>query len=104
MRVPPAVRFEITRPGIDVVAPRTPGGLAADRRPIWIVGLTSLCGQGAVAGFVVRAVSEQRDHGVDFGRNPGRQLAPPERNVSIDNVARIAKAFAVEPWKLLKDG
>jgi transcriptional regulator with XRE-family HTH domain len=27
-----------------------------------------------------------------------------ERNVSIDNVARIAKAFAVEPWKLLKDG
>jgi transcriptional regulator with XRE-family HTH domain len=27
-----------------------------------------------------------------------------ERNVSIDNVARIAKALAVEPWKLLKDG
>jgi hypothetical protein len=24
--------------------------------------------------------------------------------VSIDNVARIAKALAVEPWKLLKDG
>jgi transcriptional regulator with XRE-family HTH domain len=27
-----------------------------------------------------------------------------ERNVSIDNVARIATALAVEPWKLLKDG
>ncbi|MEA2820195.1 MAG: hypothetical protein QOJ86_2199, partial [Bradyrhizobium sp.] len=27
-----------------------------------------------------------------------------ERNVSIDNVARIARALAVEPWKLLKDG
>jgi hypothetical protein len=27
-----------------------------------------------------------------------------ERNVSIDHVARIAKALAVEPWKLLKDG
>ncbi len=27
-----------------------------------------------------------------------------ERNVSIDNVARIAKGLAVEPWKLLKDG
>ena len=26
-----------------------------------------------------------------------------ERNVSIDNVARIAKALAVEPWKLLRD-
>jgi transcriptional regulator with XRE-family HTH domain len=27
-----------------------------------------------------------------------------ERNVSIDNIARIAKALAVEPWKLFKDG
>ena len=27
-----------------------------------------------------------------------------ERNVSIDNIARIAKALAVEPWMLLKDG
>ena len=26
-----------------------------------------------------------------------------ERNVSIDNVARIAKGLSVEPWKLLKD-
>ena len=26
-----------------------------------------------------------------------------ERNVSIDNIARIAKALEVEPWKLLKD-
>jgi len=26
-----------------------------------------------------------------------------ERNVSIDNVARIAKGLHVEPWKLLKD-
>jgi transcriptional regulator with XRE-family HTH domain len=27
-----------------------------------------------------------------------------ERNVSIDNIARIAKGLAVEPWNLLKDG
>ena len=27
-----------------------------------------------------------------------------ERNVSIDNIARIAEAFDVEPWKLLRDG
>jgi transcriptional regulator with XRE-family HTH domain len=27
-----------------------------------------------------------------------------KRNVSIDNIARIAKARAVEPWELLKDG
>jgi transcriptional regulator with XRE-family HTH domain len=27
-----------------------------------------------------------------------------ERGVSIDIVARIAKAFVVEPWTLLKDG
>jgi len=26
-----------------------------------------------------------------------------ERNISIDNIARIAKALGVEPWKLLKD-
>jgi transcriptional regulator with XRE-family HTH domain len=26
-----------------------------------------------------------------------------ERNVSIDNVARIAKGLGVEPWKLLRD-
>jgi len=26
-----------------------------------------------------------------------------ERNVSIDNVARIAKGLQVEPWKLLRD-
>jgi hypothetical protein len=26
-----------------------------------------------------------------------------ERNVSIDNIARIAKGLHVDPWKLLKD-
>ncbi len=26
-----------------------------------------------------------------------------ERNISIDNIARIAKGLEVEPWKLLKD-
>jgi len=26
-----------------------------------------------------------------------------ERNVSIDNIARIAKGLQVEPWRLLKD-
>jgi hypothetical protein len=27
-----------------------------------------------------------------------------ERNVSIDNIARIAKGLDVEPWRLLKEG
>ena len=27
-----------------------------------------------------------------------------KRNVSIDNIVRISKGLAVEPWKLLKDG
>jgi transcriptional regulator with XRE-family HTH domain len=27
-----------------------------------------------------------------------------KRNVSIDNIARIAKGLCVEPWKLLRDG
>jgi transcriptional regulator with XRE-family HTH domain len=27
-----------------------------------------------------------------------------ERNVSIDNIARIAKGLQIDPWKLLKDG
>lgn len=26
-----------------------------------------------------------------------------ERNVSVDNIARIAKGLGVEPWKLLKE-
>jgi transcriptional regulator with XRE-family HTH domain len=26
-----------------------------------------------------------------------------ERNVSIDNIARIAKGLGVDPWRLLKD-
>jgi len=26
-----------------------------------------------------------------------------ERNVSIDNIARIAKGLKIEPWRLLKD-
>jgi transcriptional regulator with XRE-family HTH domain len=26
-----------------------------------------------------------------------------ERNVSVDNIARIAKGLKVEPWKLLRD-
>jgi transcriptional regulator with XRE-family HTH domain len=26
-----------------------------------------------------------------------------ERNISLDNIARIAKGLKVEPWKLLKD-
>jgi hypothetical protein len=33
----------------------------------------------------------------------GPSLERSERNVSIDNIARIAKGLGVEPWKLLKD-
>jgi transcriptional regulator with XRE-family HTH domain len=42
------------------------------------------------------------DAGID--RTYVSSIERAKRNVSIDNVARIAKALAVEPWTLLKDG
>jgi transcriptional regulator with XRE-family HTH domain len=52
-----------------------------------------------------RGLSQQAlavDAGVD--RTYVSLIERAQRNVSIDNVARIARALAVEPWELLKDG
>jgi len=52
----------------------------------------------------VRGLSQEalaHESGVD--RSYVSSIERAKRNVSIDNVARIAKALAVEPWKLLKD-
>jgi transcriptional regulator with XRE-family HTH domain len=43
-------------------------------------------------------------HESDVDRTYVSSIERAERSVSIDIVARIAKALAVEPWKLLKDG
>ena len=43
-------------------------------------------------------------HESDVDRTYISSIERAQRGVSIDIVARIAKALAVEPWKLLKDG
>ena len=53
----------------------------------------------------LRGLSQEalaHDSGLD--RTYVSSIERAQRNVSIDNIARIAKAPAVEPWKLLKDG
>jgi transcriptional regulator with XRE-family HTH domain len=53
----------------------------------------------------LRGLSQEalaHESGLDRGYVSSIERA--KRNVSIDNIARIAKALAVEPWTLLKDG
>jgi transcriptional regulator with XRE-family HTH domain len=38
-----------------------------------------------------------------IGRTYLSSVERSERNVSIDNIARIAKGLRIEPWKLLRD-
>jgi transcriptional regulator with XRE-family HTH domain len=40
----------------------------------------------------------------DMNRTYLSSVERSERNVSIDNIARIARGLQVDPWKLLKDG
>ena len=54
----------------------------------------------AVHGLSQQALAHES--GVD--RTYVSSIERAERGVSIDIVARIAKALAVEPWSLLKDG
>jgi transcriptional regulator with XRE-family HTH domain len=42
-------------------------------------------------------------HECDINRTYLSGVERSERNISIDNIARIAKGLRVEPWKLLKD-
>lgn len=39
----------------------------------------------------------------DINRTYLSAIERSERNISIDNIARIAKGLKVEPWRLLKD-
>ena len=41
-------------------------------------------------------------HEISLNRTYLSSVERSERNVSIDNIARIAKGLGVEPWKLLK--
>jgi len=41
-------------------------------------------------------------HESDMNRTYLSGVERSERNISIDNIARIARALKVEPWKLLK--
>jgi transcriptional regulator with XRE-family HTH domain len=42
-------------------------------------------------------------HESDINRTYLSAVERSERNVSIDNIGRIARGLRVEPWKLLKD-
>jgi transcriptional regulator with XRE-family HTH domain len=42
-------------------------------------------------------------HECGMGRTYLSGVEPSERNVSIDNIARIAKGLRVDPWKLIRD-
>ncbi len=42
-------------------------------------------------------------HECEINRTYLSSVERSERNVSIDNIARIAKGLQVEPWRLLKD-
>lgn len=42
-------------------------------------------------------------HECDINRTYLSAVERSERNVSIDNIARIARGFKIEAWKLLKD-
>jgi transcriptional regulator with XRE-family HTH domain len=43
-------------------------------------------------------------HECGIGRTYLSSVERSERNVSIDNIARIARGLEVEAWKLLRDG
>ena len=52
----------------------------------------------------VRGLSQEAlAHECDINRTYLSGVERSERNVSIDNIARIAKGLKVEPWRLLKD-
>ncbi len=46
---------------------------------------------------------QSHSHESDMNRTYLSAIERAERNVSIDNIARIAKGLRIEPWKLLKD-
>jgi transcriptional regulator with XRE-family HTH domain len=52
----------------------------------------------------VRGLSQEAlAHDSEVNRTCSSAAERSERNVSIDNIARIAKGLGVEPWKMLKD-
>ena len=53
----------------------------------------------AVRGLTQEALA----HDCGINRTYLSAVERSERNISIDNVARIAKGLKVEPWKLLRD-
>jgi transcriptional regulator with XRE-family HTH domain len=53
----------------------------------------------AVRGLSQEALAQESD----MERTYLSAVERSERNVSIDNIARIAKGLRIEPWKLLKD-
>lgn len=50
-----------------------------------------------------RLSQEALAHETGINRTYLSSVERSERNVSIDNVGRIAKGLGVEPWKLLRD-
>jgi transcriptional regulator with XRE-family HTH domain len=58
----------------------------------------------AVANSVSGMLSQEAlAHESGMGRTYLSGVERSERNVSIENIARIARGLRVEPWKLLRD-
>jgi transcriptional regulator with XRE-family HTH domain len=53
--------------------------------------------------FSARLTQEALAHDCGINHTYLSGVERSERNVSIDNIARIAKGLKVDPWKLLKD-
>jgi hypothetical protein len=61
-------------------------------------------GKEHAAAAAVRGLSQEAQaHDSEVNRTCSSAAERSERNVSIDNIARIAKGLGVEPWKMLKD-
>jgi transcriptional regulator with XRE-family HTH domain len=50
-----------------------------------------------------RLSQEALAHECGMGRTYLSSVERSERNVSLDNIARIARGLRIEPWKLLRD-
>jgi ribosome-binding protein aMBF1 (putative translation factor) len=77
-------------------SPETPRRLKGPLRDVLAKNMRRL---RAARGLSQEALA----HESDMNRTYLSAVERSERNVSIDNIARIAKALRIEEWKLLKD-
>jgi DNA-binding XRE family transcriptional regulator len=108
----PVFRYSAAPSTIDVRASSSKLGEYHEphRRPPQkqFVALVVVCGAKSSARIPSRAErglsQEALGHECGINRTYLSSVERSERNVSIDNIARIAEALGVEPWTLFKDG